>query len=60
MVLQVEISKRGTLFYILDAFLGAYNRRTNVMERANKESADLDKLKDQIDAADAELQEEGK
>jgi hypothetical protein len=31
-----EIRKTGNLFYLLNAFLGAYNRRTDVMERAVK------------------------
>lgn len=31
-----EVSKNGSLYFILSAFLGAYNRRTDVMERAMK------------------------
>lgn len=29
-----EVEERGNLFFLLNAFLGAYNRRTDVMERA--------------------------
>lgn len=31
-----EVSKDGALYLLLNAFLGAYNRRTDVMERAVK------------------------
>jgi len=53
----VEIDRDGALFYILDAFIGAYNRRTDVLAQngGSQESTDLDKIKASIDAADAEL-----
>lgn len=31
-----EVEKAGNLYFLLNAFLGAYNRRTDVMERALK------------------------
>jgi hypothetical protein len=31
-----EIRKGGNLYFLLNAFIGAYNRRTDVMERAVK------------------------
>ena len=52
-----EIERDGSLFYLLHALIGAYNRRTDVMERiaADKESRDLDKVDSQIKQADKEL-----
>ena len=32
----LEVGNDSKLFYLLNAFLGAYNRRTDVMERAVK------------------------
>lgn len=29
-----EIRKSGNLYFLINAFIGAYNRRTDVMERA--------------------------
>jgi len=31
-----DIKRNGNLYYLLNAFIGAYNRRTDVMERAVK------------------------
>lgn len=33
-----EIDNRGSLYFLLNSFIGAYNRRTDVMER-NSEAA---------------------
>lgn len=32
--LIIEIDQNGSLFYILDAFLGAYNRRSEIIARS--------------------------
>ena len=55
--LVIEIDKSGSLYFLLNAFLGAYNRRTDVIAKAAglQEAADLDKLDKQINKADTEL-----
>lgn len=32
----LDIEQGGSLYFLLNAFIGAYNRRTDVMERAVK------------------------
>lgn len=46
-----EISKEGGLFFLLNAFLGAYNRRTDVMERAVKLDERVKALTHKLDTA---------
>lgn len=45
-----EVDQRGSLYYLINAFIGAYNRRTDVMER-NSESA----FQSRIDALTEDL-----
>lgn len=45
-----EIDSRGSLYYLINAFIGAYNRRTDVMER-NSEAA----FQSRIDALTEDL-----
>lgn len=47
-----EVRKQGNIYFLLNAFLGAYNRRTDVMERAVK-------LDEQIHTLRAKLSEAG-
>jgi hypothetical protein len=47
-----DIAKAGNLYFLLNAFLGAYNRRTEIMERAVK-------LDERIKAATHKLDEAG-
>jgi len=51
-----EIRKAGNLYFLLNSFLGAYNRRTDVMERAVKLDERIHALKEKLDAAGGELQ----
>ena len=55
-----EVEKTGNLYFLLNALIGAYNRRTDVMERAVKLDERVqavihkldtagDKLKDAVD-----------
>lgn len=32
----LEIDQRGSLYFLLNALIGAYNRRTDVMERTSE------------------------
>lgn len=50
-----EVRKAGNLYFLLNAFIGAYNRRTDVMERAVKLDERLQELKNKLDAAGEEL-----
>ena len=52
-----EISKDGTLYFLLNAFIGAYNRRTDVMERAVKLDERVKALTHKLDAAGNDLRE---
>ena len=54
---NLEISKSGNLYFLLNAFIGAYNRRTDVMERAVKLDERVHALKAKLDAAGNELKE---
>ncbi len=48
----VEITKSGNLYFLLNSMIGAYNRRTDVMERAVK-------LDERIRAVTHDLNEAG-
>ena len=50
-----EIEKGGNLYYLLNALLGAYNRRTDVMERAVKLDERIEAVRLKLDAAGNEL-----
>lgn len=52
-----EISKSGNLFYLLNTFLGAYNRRTDVMERAVKLDERVQAMRNKLDSAGESLQD---
>jgi len=55
--ITLEIEKRGTLYFILNAFLGAYNRRTDVMERAVKVDEQIRAQIKKLDTAGEALKE---
>lgn len=50
-------SKDGTLFFLLNAFIGAYNRRTDVMERAVKLDERVKAVTHKLDVAGESLRE---
>jgi hypothetical protein len=50
-----EIDKTGNLYYLLNAFIGAYNRRTDIMERAVKLDERIADMRQKLDAAGNEL-----
>ena len=54
---NLEISKTGNLYFLLNAFLGAYNRRTDVMERAVKLDERLQSLTHKLDTAGESLKQ---
>lgn len=56
----LEIDRHGALYFLLNAAIGSYNRRTDVIARASgaQEAADLDKIDASINAADAELKKD--
>jgi len=49
------IEKEGSIYYLLSAFLGAYNRRTDVMERAVKLDERVQAVIHKLDAAGDKL-----
>lgn len=53
----IEVRESGKLYYLLSAFLGAYNRRTDVMERAVKLDERVNALKHKLDTAGEELKD---
>lgn len=52
-----EIDKSGTLYFLLNAFIGAYNRRTDVMERAVRLDERIREATHKLDAAGESLKE---
>lgn len=52
-----EISKEGSLFFLFNAFLGAYNRRTDVMERAVKLDERVKAVTHKLDVAGDSLRD---
>lgn len=52
-----EISKEGSIYFLLSAFLGAYNRRTDVMERAVKLDERVKAVTHKLDVAGDSLRE---
>jgi hypothetical protein len=52
-----EVEKAGNLYYLINAFIGAYNRRTDVMERAVKLDERVKALTHQLDTAGEALKE---
>lgn len=53
----LEIEKGSNLYYLLNSLLGAYNRRTDVMERAVKLDERIREATGKLDAAGNVLQE---
>lgn len=53
----LEIGKDSSLFYLLNAFLGAYNRRTDVMERAVKLDERIRGVTEKLNAAGESLKQ---
>lgn len=52
-----EAEKGGNLYYLLSALLGAYNRRTDVMERAVKLDERIESMRRRLDTAGESLKE---
>jgi uncharacterized membrane protein YeaQ/YmgE (transglycosylase-associated protein family) len=46
-----EVEKTGSIYSLLNAFLGAYNRRTDVMERAVKLDERVKRVTHNLDTA---------
>lgn len=51
------VRKEGSLYFLLNAFLGAYNRRTDVMERAVKLDERIREATHRLDVAGESLKE---
>lgn len=52
-----EIRKSGNLYFLINAFIGAYNRRTSVMERAVQLDERVQALTHKLDTAGNNLQD---
>lgn len=52
-----EIRKQGNIFFLLNAFLGAYNRRTDVMERAVKLDERISAMTHKLDSSGEALKD---
>ena len=52
-----EVEKTGNLYFLLNAFIGAYNRRTDVMERAVKLDERVQAVIHRLDAAGDKLKD---
>ena len=51
-----EVEKSGNLYYLINAFIGAYNRRTDVLQKANEtDPATLKTLADRLNQSTAAL-----
>lgn len=57
MTFNLEINGQGTLYYLINAFIGAYNRRTDVMARALAEQQKVDQLATEIQKVSNELKQ---
>lgn len=53
----IEIDKGGTLFFLINAFIGAYNRRTDVMERAANLDERIRNVTRELDTAGESLKQ---
>lgn len=51
----VDISKDSNLYFLLNAAIGAYNRRTDVMARALTEQQKVDQLAAEIQRVSEDL-----
>lgn len=51
-----EIRKTGNLFYLFNAFIGAYNRRTDVMAENAAEKAAIQELTAKLKASNDKLE----
>jgi len=52
-----EVDKTGNLYFLLYAFIGAYNRRTDVMERAVRLDERIKGVTEKLDAAGNKLKD---
>lgn len=52
-----ELEKVGNFYYLLNALLGAYNRRTDVMERQVKLDERVQSVIHKLDTAGEKLQD---
>lgn len=52
----LEISKDGTLYFLLNAFLGAYNRRTDVMAEELADKRSIQELQAKLRASNDRLE----
>ena len=52
-----EIKKAGNLYFLINAFIGAYNRRTEAMERAVKLDERVKTLTNNLNTAGNELKD---
>lgn len=46
-----DVKKTSDLYYLLNAFIGAYNRRTDVMERVIELDERLNAMRGELDVA---------
>ena len=54
---EVSKDKESGLYFLLNAFLGAYNRRTDVMERAVKLDERINAVTHKLDTAGEKLKD---
>jgi len=57
MTILLDIPAKGTLQYLLSAFLGAYNRRSDIMERAVRVDERIRAQIEKLDTAGEALKE---
>ena len=53
----IEIDKGGALYFLINAFIGAYNRRTDVIERAARLDERIRNATQKLDRAGESLKQ---
>ena len=56
MKLVLEIDARGSLYFLLNALIGAYNRRTDVMAEESADKKAIQELTAKLRASNKELE----
>lgn len=51
-----EVEKSGNLYFLINAFIGAYNRRTDVMAQPAADQKTVDQLTKQVASLEQALQ----
>ena len=57
MRIVISIEKQGSLYFLINAFIGAYNRRTDVLERQGDVAVEAAKLSAKLKTSRVKLTE---